>query len=404
MVAAGLAGPSRAGGRRRCATTCSAPTLLNGRGEVLRFGGQVMKNVAGYDVSRAAGRLAGHAGRDRRGSLKVLPIAPADADAALRDGPGRRARACSTAGAASRCRSTPAPGGTAAWCVRLRGARRRGRRRPRAASAASDRRPTPRRRSGRACATTRDEFFVGRRRRGRAPARRCGACRCRRPRRRWPRRATQLIEWGGAQRWLVHRRAGARGARGRARGRRPRDAVSRRATSRAGAFAPLAPPLARIHRELKNAFDPRRHVQPRPALPGPLTTAPRPIRLPLLSKCRTDLAPEFQDTPDGREAEAILRKCVHCGFCTATCPTYQLLGDELDGPRGRIYLIKQVLEGDAPTRSDAAAPRPLPDLPQLRDHLPVGRAVRRPGRHRPRASSTSRCERPAQRTRACAGC
>ncbi|SFD71115.1 glycolate oxidase subunit GlcF [Paracidovorax konjaci] len=65
---------------------------------------------------------------------------------------------------------------------------------------------------------------------------------------------------------------------------------------------------------------------------------------------QTRLAPEFQDTPEGREAESILRKCVHCGFCTATCPTYQLLGDELDGPRGRIYLIKQVLEGDAPTR------------------------------------------------------
>jgi len=66
---------------------------------------------------------------------------------------------------------------------------------------------------------------------------------------------------------------------------------------------------------------------------------------------QTHLAPEFANTPDGREAEAILRKCVHCGFCTATCPTYQLLGDELDGPRGRIYLMKQVLEGHAPTRS-----------------------------------------------------
>ncbi|MFN4004323.1 MAG: glycolate oxidase subunit GlcF [Hylemonella sp.] len=65
---------------------------------------------------------------------------------------------------------------------------------------------------------------------------------------------------------------------------------------------------------------------------------------------QTNLAPEFKDTADGRVAEAILRKCVHCGFCTATCPTYQLLGDELDGPRGRIYLIKQVLEGAAPTR------------------------------------------------------
>ncbi len=65
---------------------------------------------------------------------------------------------------------------------------------------------------------------------------------------------------------------------------------------------------------------------------------------------QTHLAPEFRDTPDGIAAEAILRKCVHCGFCTATCPTYQLLGDELDGPRGRIYLMKQVLEGETPTR------------------------------------------------------
>ena len=65
---------------------------------------------------------------------------------------------------------------------------------------------------------------------------------------------------------------------------------------------------------------------------------------------QTNLAPEYKNTADGQAAEAILRKCVHCGFCTATCPTYQILGDELDGPRGRIYLMKQVLEGVAPTR------------------------------------------------------
>ncbi len=65
---------------------------------------------------------------------------------------------------------------------------------------------------------------------------------------------------------------------------------------------------------------------------------------------QTQLSPEYAARADGLAAEAILRKCVHCGFCTATCPTYQLLGDELDGPRGRIYLIKQVLEGDEPTR------------------------------------------------------
>src|SRR5690242_3896500 len=52
--------------------------------------------------------------------------------------------------------------------------------------------------------------------------------------------------------------------------------------------------------------------------------------------------------PEIRDADTILRACVHCGFCTATCPTYVLLGDELDGPRGRIYLIKEMLERDRP--------------------------------------------------------
>jgi glycolate oxidase iron-sulfur subunit len=60
---------------------------------------------------------------------------------------------------------------------------------------------------------------------------------------------------------------------------------------------------------------------------------------------QTDLADWIKHTPEGKEADRILRKCVHCGFCNATCPTYQLLGDELDGPRGRIYLMKQVVEG-----------------------------------------------------------
>jgi glycolate oxidase iron-sulfur subunit len=66
---------------------------------------------------------------------------------------------------------------------------------------------------------------------------------------------------------------------------------------------------------------------------------------------QTNLADFIRGTPEGNEADAILRKCVHCGFCTATCPTYQVLGDELDGPRGRIYLIKQVLEGKPATRA-----------------------------------------------------
>jgi len=61
---------------------------------------------------------------------------------------------------------------------------------------------------------------------------------------------------------------------------------------------------------------------------------------------QTNISEKFLNNPDIKDAETILRSCVHCGFCTATCPTYQLLGDELDGPRGRIYLIKQVLEGN----------------------------------------------------------
>ncbi len=65
---------------------------------------------------------------------------------------------------------------------------------------------------------------------------------------------------------------------------------------------------------------------------------------------QTQLSDSIKNTPQGQEADSILRACVHCGFCTATCPTYQLLGDELDGPRGRIYLIKGMLEGETVSR------------------------------------------------------
>ncbi|MDZ7809651.1 MAG: 4Fe-4S dicluster domain-containing protein [Arhodomonas sp.] len=66
---------------------------------------------------------------------------------------------------------------------------------------------------------------------------------------------------------------------------------------------------------------------------------------------QTHLADFIRDTDAGREADAILRKCTHCGFCLANCPTYRLWGDELDSPRGRIYQVKQVLEGAEPTES-----------------------------------------------------
>ncbi len=108
--------------------------------------------------------------------------------------------------------------------------------------------------------------------------------------------------------------------------------------------------------------------------------------------------------PDIAEADKILRTCVHCGFCTATCPTYVLLGDELDSPRGRIYLIKDMLENDRPAdRRGGQAYRPLPVLPVLHDDLPVGRALHAPGRPCPRAYredlSRGRCS-----TGCCARC
>jgi glycolate oxidase iron-sulfur subunit len=65
---------------------------------------------------------------------------------------------------------------------------------------------------------------------------------------------------------------------------------------------------------------------------------------------QTNIIPQLLNTAAGKRADEILRKCVHCGFCTATCPTYQLLGNELDGPRGRIYQIKQMLEGQSADR------------------------------------------------------
>lgn len=66
---------------------------------------------------------------------------------------------------------------------------------------------------------------------------------------------------------------------------------------------------------------------------------------------QTQLAPQYASTPEGRQAQDVLRQCVHCGFCNATCPTYRVTGNELDGPRGRIYLMKQVFEGQTPTRT-----------------------------------------------------
>ena len=96
---------------------------------------------------------------------------------------------------------------------------------------------------------------------------------------------------------------------------------------------------------------------------------------------QTTFTPDQLADPAIARSNEILRTCVHCGFCTATCPTYQVLGDELDSPRGRIYLIKDMLEQGRPGgRKDRQAHRPLPVLPCLHDDLPLGRALHASGR------------------------
>ena len=151
-----------------------------------------------------------------------------------------------------------------------------------------------------------------------------------------------LLDWGGAQRWLksdAQRRCRFASIASAAVATRP---ASRTAPD-VDPFHPLAAPLMRYHRQLKAAPRSARHLQSRAHVRRLLT---------LIEGDRH--ANQSQRTkprhlPRAKEAEDILRSCVHCGFCNATCPTYQLLGNELDGPRGRIYLIKQMLEGEPVT-------------------------------------------------------
>ena len=181
MVAAGLAGPSRAvAGSVRDHVLGIA--LLNGSGELLRFGGRVIKNVAGYDVSRLVAGSLGILGVIVEVSLKVLPKAEAEAtlrfDLQAAGGAAPPARM----GRRSRCRSTRAPGGTATSSIAC-AARRRRCARPCVARRRADRAPAPPRRSGTACATTPIRSSSPPTTRSSTRTRRSGACRCRRPRR-----------------------------------------------------------------------------------------------------------------------------------------------------------------------------------------------------------------------------
>ena len=146
-----------------------------------------------------------------------------------------------------------------------------------------------------------------------------------------------MIEWGGALRWLISRDASAAPAiRAWAIAHGGHATLYRGPDKSAGAFQPLSAPVYALHQRLKRMFDPHDILNRG--------------RLYAISDGNATCLASILDTPEGQEADAILRACVHCGFCTATCPTYQLLGDELDGPRGRIYLIKQALEGGEVTQ------------------------------------------------------
>jgi glycolate oxidase FAD binding subunit len=257
MVAAGLAGPSRAavGGVRDYVL---GATLLNGRAEVLSFGGQVMKNVAGYDVSRLLAGSMGILGVICEVSLKVLPLPPAVHTLRFELDEATALKQLNDWG------GQPLPLNASAWwdgmlVVRLAGARA-------AVQAATERLGgetiAP------ALATTfwqglrdhRDEFFSA------------AADAVARGQTLWRLSMTPtapplalagalLIEWGGSQRWLVtdepasQVRAAAMGAGGHATAFRHGDV-------RGSVFAPLAAPLARIHRVLKTAFDPDRVFNP----------------------------------------------------------------------------------------------------------------------------------------------
>ena len=251
MVAAGLAGPSRAAVGSVCDYVLGA-TMLNGRGEVLTFGGQVMKNVAGYDVSRLLAGSLGTLGVILEVSLKVLPVAPATLTLRLEMDQANALAQLNAWG------GQPLPLNASAWwdgnlLVRLRGAvaavqaarTRIGGEVVDAADAAP---------FWEGLRHHDDEFFA------RASAAVQGGAALWRlsvPQTAPPLALTgdPLIEWGGAQRWLCSKlpAAAVRDTTSRVGGHATLFAAQDKS---AGVFAPLSAPLARIHRELKASFDP----------------------------------------------------------------------------------------------------------------------------------------------------
>ena len=251
MVAAGLAGPARAavGGVRDYVL---GATLLNGRAELLAFGGTVMKNVAGYDVSRALAGSMGCLGVICQVSLKVLPVAQGTLSLRLEMGESQAIQRMNEWG------GQPLPLNASAWwdgmlVLRLSGAAA-------AVKAAQDRIGGELVDAPAAQAFWQglrdhsDEFFVGA---ARAVQGGAGLWRLSVPATAAPLKLSgeQLLEWGGAQRWICTS-APAATLRDAAADVGGHAVLFRARDKSAGTFAPLKPPLDRIHRELKLAFDP----------------------------------------------------------------------------------------------------------------------------------------------------
>ena len=371
VLAANLSGPRRikAGAAR---DHFLGFTAVSGRGETFKSGGRVVKNVTGYDLCKLHGRLLGHARGDDRGHHQ-------DAAAAGDRGDGRwslglddaAAVTAMTAAMGSSCDVSGAAHLPAA-VAGARPARRGRRRRPRAHAAAAGRR----RAVGRAPAggADGDREAVRRRRRDRrdrvAPlwrairdvtpfaASRTGAeqplwristaptrgARARAHASRSGTDANCLYDWAGGLRLAVDAATPAT---------MPARRRCARAVAACGGHATLVRAPAAL-RAAVDAFEPQdagaRGIDE--AGEGGLRSEGRAQSRADVGgrvvRCRPSFTLAQLADPDVAESEKILRTCVHCGFCTATCPTYVLLGDELDCPRGRIYLIKEMLEHDAP--------------------------------------------------------
>ena len=369
----GLAGPRRikAGGARDHLLGAHA---VSGFGDSFKTGGRVVKNVTGYDLCKLLAGSWGTLAVMTEVTLKVMPKPESERTLVLRgldDVTANRAMTAAlgspfdVSGAAHLPNSAFRPAGGALARSRVAGAggdaaaagghRRLGRRPRRLARARRWRRSArwrccrmrPRRRSG-----VRSAMSSRSRRAARSAPGRCGGSSVRRPSGGALGQALArdtggdvIYDWGGGLIWaalppkpdaqaaLLRQRVEAAG------GHATLIRASEQVRRNVDVFHPQPAGLPRLSERVRAQLRSEEHPQPRPADAG-------------ARDMKTEFSLAQLADPDIAEADKILRACVHCGFCTATCPTYVLLGDELDSPRGRIYLIKEMLEKDKPPTTE----------------------------------------------------